>query len=300
MSNIIVTGGAGFIGSNLVDKLVLLGHDVLVIDNLSTGNVTNINDKARFLEADICDKIDLQKAGLDTVDFVFHLAAQINLRKSLEDPIHDAETNIMGSLNVIDLATIHKAKVIFASTGGAIYSPYEEIPWAEESLAIPESPYGISKLTTEHYLRVMSPNSAILRLANVYGPRQNPHGEAGVIAIFLDRMLKGEPITVFGTGFQTRDFVYIDDVVNAFVVAMKKKCRGIFNVSTNKRTSVNMIVQYLNRMTSTKDLVVIGAPAIPGELEHSALSHGKIKRDLGWHPLTSLENGLKKTIAYYL
>jgi UDP-glucose 4-epimerase len=297
MSNVIVTGGAGFIGSHLVDKLILLNHDVLVIDNLSTGDQANINPKASFSNTDVCG--DISEWDGREIDFIFHLAAQINLRNSFNDPITDARNNILGTLNMIQLAKKHKAKIIFSSTGGAIYSPNAAIPWAEDAPAIPESPYGISKLAAEHYLRVGSPGSVILRLANVYGPRQNPHGEAGVIAIFLDRMLKGQSIKVFGTGFQTRDFVYVDDVVEAFILGMKKNVRGVFNVSTNKTTSVNMIVQILNKLTETRDLVIESKPAIAGELEHSALDYRKIKAK-GWHPLTPLQEGLNKTVAHYL
>lgn len=300
MSNIIVTGGAGFIGSHLVDRLILRGHNVLIIDNLSTGERSNINPVATLAELDVCSDRCMEHWKEDKVDFIFHLAAQINLRRSFDDPVNDASNNILGTLNMIKLAKQHKAKIIFSSTGGAIYSPEAEIPWTEESSAIPESPYGISKLAAEHYLRVGSPDSVILRLANVYGPRQNPHGEAGVIAIFLDRMLKGEPIKIFGTGFQTRDFVYVDDVVDAFTTAMKRGMCGIYNVSTNKKTSVNMIAQRLNKLTDTRDLVIESKPAIRGELEHSALDHHKIKTKWGWCPSTSLSDGLNKTVAHYL
>lgn len=303
---VLVTGGAGFIGSHLVDRLLRDGHAVHVWDNLSTGSKKNVprHDNCFFQLLDLKDFNRMLSASNSCrFDCVFHLAAQINLRESFRDPFNDAQNNILNTLNLLSVLRTQMSrdgKIVFASTGGAIYSPKADIPWKEDDLAVPESPYGVSKLSSENYLRVLAPNSSILRLANVYGPRQNPHGEAGVIAIFLDKMLKGESIKIFGTGFQTRDFVYVDDVVDAFIKAMKKDRRGVYNVSTNKRTSVIMITQMLQKLTDTRNLVIENYPAIKGELEHSALDHHKITAQWGWFPQTSLYDGLKKTVAYYL
>lgn len=306
MANILVTGGCGFIGSHLVDRLLRDGHIVHVWDNLSTGSKENIprHDNCFFQLLDLKDFARMLCASNSCrFDCVFHLAAQINLRESFRDPFNDAQNNILNTLNLLRVMRTQMSrdgKIVFASTGGAIYSPKAEIPWVEDDPAVPESPYGISKLSSENYLRVLAPNSVVLRLSNVYGPRQNPHGEAGVIAIFLDKMLKGESIKIFGTGFQTRDFVYVDDVVGAFIMAMKRDRHGIYNVSTNKRTSVIMIAQMLQKLTDTRDLVIENHPAIKGELEHSALDPRKITTQWGWSSQTSLSDGLNKTVAYYL
>lgn len=300
MSRVLVTGGAGFIASHLVDRLVGLGHFVTCWDNLSTGNRKNVK-KAYFHQVDIRNYNDLEMAAHShTFDYVFHLAAQINLRDSFADPHNDAQNNVLGTLNLLRVIRRHNSKVIFASTGGAIYSPKERIPWIEDHAAIPESPYGISKLAVEHYLRVLAPNSAVLRLSNVYGPRQNAHGEAGVIAIFLEKMLLNESIKIFGDGLQTRDFVYVDDVVEAFVLAMVKDIKGTYNVSTGERTDVNTIAQQLIRLTKKEDTVIEMHPAIKGELRHSALNHHKITAQWGWKPYVSLYDGLKRTVGHYL
>jgi len=300
MSKVLVTGGAGFIGSHLVDRLVSLNHEVTVIDDLSTGNEDNVNAKAHFLKYTIGTNLASLLIQEERFDVVFHLAAQINLRDSFMDPVHDARTNVMGSLKLIEGAVKSGSKMIFSSTGGAIYSPRSSVPWSENDPAIPESPYGVSKLAVEHYLRVLTTNSAILRLANVYGPRQNPKGEAGVISIFLDRMLQDQPIKIFGDGFQTRDFVYVDDVVDAFMLAMVNDITGIYNVSTCDRVDINKIAELLKRMTSKNNLLIEYAPPIEGELKHSALNYHKIKGMWGWRPKTALYDGLKKTVAYYL
>jgi len=303
MARVLVTGGAGFLGSHLVDRLVELGHDVTCWDNLSTGSIKNINKKVLryFHKVDLKDFNALEMAAHScTFDFVFHLASQINLRDSFANPHNDAQNNILGTLNLLRVIKMHNSKVIFASTGGAIYSPKEKIPWNEDHAAIPESPYGISKLSVENYLRVLAPNSAILRLANVYGPRQNAHGEAGVVAIFLEKILKNEHIKIFGNGLQTRDFVYVDDVVDAFVMAMLPDLTGIYNVSTGERTDVETIAKQLIRLTKKDNTVIEIHPAIKGELKHSALNHHKITARYGWRPKTALYNGLRKTVDYYL
>ena len=307
MAKVLVTGGAGFIGSHLADRLLKDGHTVTVWDNLSTGFFENVPPQANygFYKVDVTETHTIAQAlspHIYKYDYVFHLAAQINLRNSIEDPINDASTNIIGTLNVLKSIKRHSpsCKFIFASTGGAIYSPKAKIPWSEDHPAIPESPYGISKLSAEHYLRVLAPQRAILRLSNVYGPSQNAHGEAGVIAIFLEKIINNEHIKIFGDGLQTRDFVYVDDVVEAFVMAMTNDLTGTYNVSTGERTDVNTISEQLIRLTKKDDTVIEYHPEIAGELRHSALSHHKITAQYGWSPKTSLFDGLKKTVDYYL
>jgi len=298
VSKVAVFGGAGFIGSHLVDKLLALGHYVIVIDDLSTGSRDNLPSDCNFKEMDIRNERAHQLILKEKFDIIFHLAAQINLRDSIKDPQNDASVNIMGSLNLIDAANKSGSKFIFSSTGGAIYSSKAKIPWSECDPVIPESPYGISKLAVEHYLRVLSPNGAILRLSNVYGPRQNPKGEAGVISIFLDNLIKGKPLKIFGDGFQTRDFVYVDDVVDAFILAMDKDLTGVYNVSTSDRTDINQIYKLLAKLADRSHAEVELLPAIEGELKHSALSYHKIKSMWGWRPKTAMYNGLKKTVDY--
>lgn len=306
MADILCTGGAGFIGSHVVDRLIDNNHNVTVIDNLYTGIFKNINKKAHFIKANIRDLIELEtKTKSSRFDYIFHLAAQINLRESIKTPAFDAQNNIIGTLNVIHLSKLlgkdgKNAKIIFASTGGAIYSPKEKLPWSEFSKAKPESPYGVAKLSSEHYLRVLSPNSVSLRLSNVYGPRQNPKGEAGVIAIFLDKMLKNEPITIYGDGFQTRDFVYVDDVVDAFMISMNSYVKGVYNVGTSERTDVDTIAKQLMKLIPGDRATIKYEPEIPGELKHSSLSYHKIMASHGWRPKTSLYDGLKSTIDYYI
>ncbi len=302
MAKVLVTGGAGFIGSNLVDRLTCLHHEVIVIDNLSTGAEENVNKDVKYFRRwDVNDHKTLLTIRNYEFDFIFHLAAQINLRHSMRHPSHDAQNNIMGSLNVIEAATEIDAKLIFASTGGAIYSPKEKVPWSEKSLAEPESPYGVAKLAIEHYIRVLSPNSVCLRLANVYGPRQNPHGEAGVVAIFLENMLKGEDIKIFGDGLQTRDFVYVDDVVDAFILAMDKEVEGTYNVGTGDRVDIETVANLLKKMVPNgKDIEVVHVSEIEGELRHSALKCHDINAKHGWAPKTSFHDGLKKTVGHYL
>ena len=292
MSNIIVTGGCGFIGSHLVDALCVLGHHVTVIDNASDGW---LNPQANLINKNINDK-SLFKL-IQKTDYIFHLAAQINLRESIKNPYKDAKTNILGSIRIIDLAKKCNAKLIFASTGGAIYSPRDQLPWNENSLALPESPYGIAKLTVENYLRISNIDHCILRLSNVYGPRQNPKSEAGVVSIFINQIINGSNIRIFGNGHQTRDFIYVSDVVNALILAMNKDMSGIYNVSTNEEHNINEIANLIiDTMWANTSIVL--APAIPGELQRSCLDNQKLKNK-GWTPKIKLEEGLSKTIQFF-
>ncbi len=296
---ILVTGGLGFIGSHLVDRLIELGNDVVVLDNLSTGSGANSNDNATTINGSINDHNLLDELfDFNKFDYVFHLAAQINLRKSISHPHFDAETNILGSLALIKKCIDYKVKkIIFSSTGGAIYSARAPQPFWELTLSQPSSPYGLSKLTVESYLKLMKDLKGLdyvaLRYSNVYGPRQNPHGEAGVISIFKDRAQKGLDLTINGNGEQTRDFVYVDDVVQANVLAMNLS--GVYNVSSNSETTVNEIALKVLALTNSKSKIT-HATAIAGEMDRCRLTSEKLKNETGWKTSCSFDIGLSRTI----
>jgi len=301
---ILVTGGAGFVGSHLVDKLITQGNKVIVVDNLSTGKKENINKKAKFYKLDICSPKIFEVFKKEKPEIVFHLAAQVNVRRSIEDPINDAKINILGSLNILDACRKFKVKkIIFSSTGGAIYGDAKIVPTKENYPPKPESPYGIAKLTIENYLdfykKVYGLNYISLRFANVYGPSQDPKGEAGVVAIFTNKLLKGERPTIFGDGKQTRDFIYVDDVVSALIKSMNYKGKEtIFNVGTGIETSVNQLFKLISKILGIK-IKPIYAPPKPGELKRSCLDISKFKRELKWQPKYNLEEGLKETIKWF-
>lgn len=301
MVRILVTGGAGFIGSNLVDALISEGHEVSIIDNLTTGNKENVNKKAKLIVKDIRE--DLNSLFIDgKFEYVFHLAAQANVRKSLENPVEDAKINIIGSLNLIDNCVKHNVKkFIFSSTGGAIYSKDAGIPCSEGSEIKPESPYGLAKWTVENYLRIIKETKkldyCILRYANVYGPRQDAKGEAGVVSIFIGKLMKNEDLIVFGDGRQTRDFVFVGDVVNANLFAMKNNLYGEYNVGTGKEISVNDLAKMLITITG-KNSKVIHGEAIKGELMRNALSADKLTKK-GWKLHNSLQDGLVETVKWF-
>ncbi|MEK6899242.1 MAG: NAD-dependent epimerase/dehydratase family protein [Nanoarchaeota archaeon] len=300
MARYLVTGGAGFIGSHIVDALIERGDEVTVIDNLSTGKRENINLRARFIEMDIMDNLDII-FNVGRFDAVFHLAAQINIRRALADPRFDAKVNISGSLNVIDTAAKHKVgKFVFASTGGALYSPKASLPCNELSLKEPLSPYGLAKLTVESYLNLyknlFGMDYVCLRFSNVYGPRQNPEGEAGVIAIFADKALKGEKLGVNGDGNQTRDYVYVKDVVNAALHSLNLS--GEYNVSTEKETSVKELVGKIENIIGKK-VEVVYRPAISGELFRSLLSSGKLRQE-GWKHEYDIDRGIGEVVGAML
>lgn len=300
---ILVTGGAGFIASNITDAYIAAGHDVVIVDNLSTGRKENINPKATFCQIDIRDKGIADLFQKHQFDLVNHHAAQMDVRRSVDDPIYDAEVNALGFLNLLQQSVkTGVKKVIFASSGGAIYGEQDVFPADESHKMQPYSPYGITKLIGEKYLFFYNLTYGLkyvaLRYANVYGPRQNPHGEAGVVAIFCERMLKGEEPVIYGTGEQTRDFVYVKDVVAANVAALGVDGCDFFNIGTAKETSVNELFQYINRLTGA-NIPEKHAPKKEGEQMRSVITPGKAGRVLGWRPSYDLETGLKETVEFF-
>ncbi|CUS91431.1 SDR family oxidoreductase [Candidatus Kryptobacter tengchongensis] len=301
--NILVTGGAGFIGSHVVDSYIELGHNVIVVDNLSSGSLENLNPKAKFYHLDIRDDKVEEIFKSEKIDIVNHHAAQMDVRKSVEDPIYDADVNIIGSLKLLQFSIKYGVKkFIFASTGGAIYGEQDYFPADEEHPTRPLSPYGVAKLTVEKYLyfykEVHGLNYVILRYANIYGPRQNPHGEAGVVAIFTSKMLKGEKPIINGDGFQTRDYTYVGDVVKANLLALNYDKSDVFNIGTGIETDVNTLFRKLKELTGANCDEVHGPPK-PGEQRRSVISYEKVYRTLGWKPEISLDEGLKLTVEFF-
>ena len=302
---ILVTGGAGFIGSHLVDALIEKNHRVFVIDNLSTGFKKNINPKAKFFRVDLTNHKKIEVIiKKEKPEVIFHLAAQIDVRKSMADPVFDTRSNILASVNLINLAREYRVKkFIFSSTGGAIYGDTKNRPTGEKEPEWPLSPYGIAKLTVDkflfYYREVHGLNFVSLRYSNVYGQRQNPHGEAGVVAIFLNKMLKGDQPVINGNGKQTRDYVYVGDVVSANLLALKNFTRsGIYNVGTGKETDVNQLFWEINCHFGKKFKEVHG-PAKMGEQKTSCLDFAKIKKEFGWKPKVDFKTGIGKTFEWF-
>jgi UDP-glucose 4-epimerase len=307
----LVTGGAGFIGSHVADLLLAEGMVVEIIDDLSSGNRANLPAGARFHQIDLRAPDAARLVRLGRFDVVCHLAAQIDVRRSVSDPAADAAINIVGALNLLEAvrASGFPTRVVFSSTGGAIYGDFVPVPSVEDMPKDPESPYGIAKLSVEYYLayygRVHGVESVILRYSNVYGPRQNPHGEAGVVAIFCDRILGGQPLTLFGAGLQTRDYVYVGDVARANLAAARATLpsRGrldvrAYNIGTATETSVIDLSRALQRVAGS-EVPVLHAPPRAGEQQRSAVMVEKAARELGWRPLVQLENGLRDTFAWF-
>ena len=300
---ILVTGGAGFIGSHIVDRLISEGHEVSVIDNLSTGRIENLNRKAEFYKMDIVSPRIEKVFKKERPELICHLAAQMDVRKSVADPATDAQTNIIGMLNLLENGMRYGTRrVIFASTGGAVYGEGGPIPTPETCPPGPVSPYGISKLTGEHYLFFYNVTYGLsyvaLRYANVYGPRQDPFGEAGVVAIFAQKLLKNEQPVINGNGMQSRDYVYVDDVVDAVTSAIYSDISDILNVGTGIETSVNQLFRHLVEITGSSAREVYG-PAKKGEQARSCLSYDKIKKALEWEPKVPLQEGLSRTVAFF-
>lgn len=300
---ILITGGAGFIASHVADECVAQGHAVTIVDDLSTGVMENVNPKAAFRRADIRDAAISELFRHDPFDVVIHHAAQMDVRKSVDDPAFDASVNIIGTLNLLEnsIRTGVK-KFIFASTGGAIYGEQDYFPADEAHPQRPLSPYGISKLAVEKYLfyygEVHGLRSISLRYANIYGPRQNPHGEAGVVAIFATKMLEGGQPVVNGEGLQTRDYVYVADVVRANMFALGHDAPGVFNVGTGVETDVNTVFRTLRELTGSSCREEHG-PAKKGEQMRSVIDSGLLRRTFGWSPGTAVADGLRTTVEYF-
>jgi UDP-glucose 4-epimerase len=300
---ILVTGGAGFIASHITDRCIAEGHSVCVVDNLSSGFIENVNPSAKFYTLDIRESALEQIFEKEKFEIVIHHAAQMDVRHSVADPKYDADVNIIGGLNLYECCRKYNVrKVIFASTGGAIYGEQDTFPADEEHPQRPLSPYGISKLSNEKYLyyfkQVWGLESVILRYANVYGPRQNPHGEAGVVAIFCEKMLSGKQPIINGDGKQTRDYVYVGDVVEANILAIQYSSSNVFNIGTGRETDVNTIFRILRDNLSPTCAEQHG-PAKAGEQLRSVISYSKTQTELGWNPIVSLEEGLVKTAEFF-
>ena len=310
MSTVLVTGGAGFIGSHLADRLLAEGHRVISVDDLSTGRIANLVDARGYGKEFTFFNMDVRADGLLPLferhrpEVVFHLAAQSGVRPTLEDPTLDASINVMGTLNVLECAAkVDARKIVYAASGGTIYGEPRRLPVKESSAQAshPLSPYGVSKKVAVDYLsfyqRYRGIEHTSLALGNVYGPRQDPHGEAGVIAIFASRMLAGEPVTIFGDGNQTRDYVFIDDVVHAFVQAIDRGWGKLVNIGTGLETSVNHIFRILAEIIGYDREPAFG-PLPPGELRRIALDISSAASTIAWKPWTHLEDGLAETVAY--
>jgi UDP-glucose 4-epimerase len=311
MRKVLITGGAGFIGSHVADEFIANGWDVTIVDDLSSGKRENLPAKATFHEIGVNSPEFSKLAGTGRFDVVAHLASQIDVRNSVADPIADATTNILGTLNLME--SLRKAgaqsRVVFTSTGGALYGDFNTPPNFETSQKDPESPYAITKLSVEYYLayysRVHNREYAAVRFGNVYGPRQDPHGDAGVVAIFCGRILNDKPLTVFGDGLQTRDYVYVGDVARAVRLAATKPlpekgrldARG-FNIGTGTGTSVLEIAKLLQKAAG-REVPIEFAPHRPGEQQESFVNADKARDVLGWAPNVSLAEGLQKTYVWF-
>jgi len=300
---VLVTGGAGFIGSNVADRYVALGHDVAVFDDLSTGRREFVNPRARFFHANLVDPAAVEAVvGEFAPEVVSHHAAQIDVRRSVEDPRHDAQINILGTLSLLESCRRHRVrKLVYASTGGAVYGEGRFLPATEDHPVNPEAPYGASKHAVEHYLYIWKLlhglDYTVLRYPNVYGPRQNPHGEAGVNAIFIGLMLAGERPRIFGSGEQVRDYLYVDDVVEANVRAFERGSGEIVNLGTGVGTSVNDIFRELRRLMSFEAEPIYEA-ARPGEVQRITLDATRARDVLGWEPLVTFAEGLRRTLEW--
>jgi UDP-glucose 4-epimerase len=297
---IAVTGGAGFIASHIADAYLSLGHDVVIIDNLSTGKRENIPANARFIEMDVNDPGIPALFMEEKFDIVNHHAAQMDVRVSVQDPTYDARINILGGINIYESALRSGVKkIIFASSGGTVYGEQEYFPADERHPTKPISPYGIAKLSNEQYLyyyaHVHGLPSVAFRYANIYGPRQNPHGEAGVIAIFAQKLLRGEQPVINGDGLQTRDYVYVGDVVAANILALQPQMIGAYNIGTGIETDVNTLFGHLRDLTQST-CKEQHAPAKQGEQLRSVLSHERIFASFGWTPKMDIVEGLSKTV----
>jgi len=308
---ILVTGGAGFIGSHVVDLLIENGHQVSVIDNLwkhGGGRKEYVNPAATFYETDICDTY-LGGLSLDWIfnkekpDVVCHLAAQHSVTISVDRPDHDITVNLLGLINLLQACTKYKVRKFIFSSSGATYGTVKKLPVHEKTIQLPESPYGITKMASEHYLRVWKKEYGLdfvsLRYGNVYGPRQFPDGEAGVVAIFTNALLQNKPVTIYWTGEQQKDYVYVQDVALANLYSISKAVsNGEYNIATGKGTSVNTIYQTLNKLIKNSSNVVF-QPKRPGDIFETYFNYLKALKGLGWKPTVTFEEGLRRTVEYF-
>ena len=308
MTTFLVTGGAGFIGSHLCDRLLAEGHRVVAVDDLSTGRIANLSEARGYGSEFTFFNMDVRADGLLSLferhrpEVMMHVAAQAAVSTSVEDPVHDAAVNVMGLLNLMECCVkTGVRKVVYAASGGTLYGEPRKLPVKETAIGRPVSPYGISKKVGIDYLAYYEREHGVaftaLALANVYGPRQNPDGEAGVVAIFASRMLVGQTPTIFGDGNQTRDYVFVDDVVHAFALAAGRGDGRLVNVGTGLETSVNGLSRLLAALSGFSGQPAQG-PARPGDLRRSALDPSLAEEVLGWRPWTHLEDGLGETVAY--
>ncbi|KEI92427.1 GDP-mannose 4,6-dehydratase [Clostridium botulinum] len=299
---VLVSGGAGFIGSNLVDKLINLGHNVCIIDNLSTGNINNVNKKAQLYINDILDPNVSKIFEKEKFDIVYHLAAQIDVQKSITNPIFDSNVNVCGTINIINNCVNYNVKKIVYSSSAAVYGHPEYLPIDEGHGIMPISYYGLSKYTAEEYIRVFSNlnnlDFTILRYANVYGIRQDPKGEGGVISIFMNSLFKKQPLYIFGDGSALRDYIFVEDIVDANIAALSSGSKERFNIGTGVYTSVKELAENMIDIIGLK-CNIEHASARKGDIANSYFNISKAKNKLNWIPKFSLEDGLKKTIEYY-
>lgn len=309
MARILVTGGAGFIGSHVVDALIAEGHQTLVVDDLSSGSKNNLNSASEFEEVCLTSPALIKVISTFKPETVFHFAAQMNVRASVSDPSFDSRVNVSGLVNLIAGSCEAGAqKLIFASTGGAIYGEQVSFPADESHQILPESPYGISKRCGELYLdyfaRKQGVSATSMRFGNVYGPRQNSKGEAGVVAIFCDRILAGEKLKVNGDGHQTRDYVFVGDVVSACIKVFQSLSGSqVYNVGTGKETSVLDIVSSLKLAAESQNIAFTGVehgPALPGEQRRSVISAAKLESEFNWKPTVALKEGISRTLVSFL
>ncbi len=302
---VLVTGGAGFVGSHLIQSLLAQNTDVVCLDDFSTGNQNNLEtfrNQITVIQGDIRNP-DVVHSALEDVDYVYHLAAQISVSHSVSDPLHDASININGFITLLNAIQNSSVKrIVYVSTGGAIYGEPQQIPAIETTSEEPISPYGISKLVGEKYLqwyhRVYGLSYAIIRPANIYGPRQDPLGEAGVISIFLGKLSTNQPLEIFGDGLDTRDYIYVKDIAEVCIKAMESTYNDTFNVGTGIQTNLLELVDIIKEVTSLSTKTIFGPPR-PGDVHHIALDITKAKKAFDWFPQTSLVDGIRKTWEWY-
>ncbi|WP_209977737.1 NAD-dependent epimerase/dehydratase family protein [Paenibacillus eucommiae] len=300
--HILVTGGAGFIGSHLVDVLVEEGHSVVVIDNLSSGHAANVNDKAELYQLDVTDDRLAEVFASFKPEVVYHHAAQVDVSASLKNPLHDANVNILGTIHMLELCRKYQVRKLIYASSAAVYGAPHYLPINEAHPIHPQSSYGISKFTAEPYIQMYAQlyglDYTILRYANVYGIRQDPYGEGGVISIFIDKLLREASLVIYGDGEQTRDFIYVKDVVSANLAALTRGSGSILNIGSNRSTSIHEIYRMLCEILECS-AVPSYEESRPGDIGHSLLDHTLAAEKLGWMPDYSLLRGLTETCGYY-